>query len=320
MNEFKILSIDELDKEFVTKLRVPVTVEPKKVESLIPEMVNSQVVYSEREQKNEVPENIVQNNIINDYLSSDPRPVNYDPQNDGNGPRPIVPLGQGKAFYAPADAELNNNFNTPVEQNVKSSKAAKKAKKGKSSKGMLAGKIICVIMLVVTLLVFIGGCFISIFLNNDGVDLNGICFNTLATDTKLSKEELKEGDLIISKKADFDELKDSLNKPIALPVEGVDNDGCKIEYIYSVSNIIEDEASILTYNPETKEISAEKQVGDLTYGIVTGYVPFIGGVLAFALNNAILVCILFVLMAAFWCLIMILIEKNARNKNEQISE
>lgn len=310
MNEFKILSIDELDEEFVTKLRVPV-ITPK-VDSLIPDMVKPQILFSGNNPVNETEEKNIQNNIINDYLASDPKP--FDPQDNTNGPRPIVPLGQGKAFYSPADSDISSNSNPTEEQIVQAVKPAKRAKKSKGTKGLLAAKIVCIIMLVVTLLVFIGGCFISIFLNNDGVDLNGICFNTLAADTKLSKEKLREGDLIISQKADFEELKDSLNKPIALPVEGVDNVGCEIEYIYSVSNIIEDEASIVTYDPQTKEISAEKKVGDLTYGIVTGYVPFIGGVLAFALNNAILVCILFVLMAAFWCLLMILIEKSARNK------
>lgn len=315
MNEFKILSIDELDQEFVTKLRVPVFT--PKADSLIPDMVKPQILYSGNNPVDEPGENNIQNNIINDYLASDPKPAVYGLQENTNGPRPIVPLGQGKAFYSPADSDISSNSAPLEEQNVQAVKASKRAKKNNGTKGFLAAKIICIIMLVVTLLVFIGGCFISIFLNNDGVDLNGVCFNTLAADTKLSKEKLREGDLIISKKADFDELKDSLNKPIALPVEGVDNVGCKIEYIYSVSNIIEDEASILTYDPETKEISAEKKVGDLTYGIVTDYVPFIGGVLAFALNNAILVCILFVLMAAFWCLLMILIEKGARSKKEK---
>lgn len=318
MNEFKILSIDELDQEFVTKLRIPVTV--NNVDSLIPEMEKPQILFSNSEQVNEPVDKTAHKSIINDYLAAEPKPIT-DAQLDGtNGPRPIVPLGQGKAFYAPADTDISSNSTYPNEQNPQAVKPAKRAKKKKGTKGHLAAKVVCVIMLVVTLLVFIGGCFISIFLNNDGVDLNGTCFNTLAADTKLGKENLREGDLIISQKADFEELTKSLNKPIAIPVDGVDNVGCEIEYIYSVSNIIEDEASILTYDPETKEISAEKQVGDLTYGIVSFYIPFIGGVLAFALNNAILVCILFVLMAAFWCLLMILIEKSARNKKEKMSE
>lgn len=316
MNEFRILSIDELDEEFVTKLRVAVSV--PKAESLKPDFKESEEISSvslnvplneptEKEDKTA--------NIINNYLSADLKPVaDKLTVDDTNEPRPIIPLGQGKAFYVPTDENVDSSVKIISEDDFEEEKPVKKRK---GNKGLIAAKIACIIMLVFTLLIFIAGCFISIFLNNDGVDLNGFCFNTLVSDVNLSGKELKEGDLIISRKADYNEFANNLNKPIAIPVEGVENEGCEIEYIYSVSNIIDDETSIVTYDPETNEISNNKYVGDLTYGIVERYFPFVGGALVFALNNAVLICILFVLMAAFWCLLMILIEKNSKKKKEE---
>ena len=61
MNEFKILSIDELDNEFVTKLRVSVSVQP--TDSLIPKMPeqnNNQIEFS----SNELYEEALENNKI----------------------------------------------------------------------------------------------------------------------------------------------------------------------------------------------------------------------------------------------------------------
>ena len=311
MNEFRILSIDELDEEFVNKLRVPATtVEPV---STAPESDKQENVFSYSKSTDSIDEESIRNNnLINEYLSAAPKPVVYAPtESNGNTSRPIIPLGQGKAFYSPADSD--NEVQTPI-LSEDDFEAYEPAKKRKGNKGLLAAKISCIIMLALTIVVFIAGCFVSIYLNNDGVNLKGICFNTLATDVKLGEKELSKGDLIISRKTTYDEYANSLNKPIAIPVDGVNNEGCEIEYIYSVSNIMDDEASIITYHPETNEISDKKLVADMTYGIDVCYLPIIGGVLVFALNNAILVCVLFVLMAAFWCLLMILIEKNAKKK------
>ncbi len=313
MNEFRILSIDELDEEFVTKLRVPAAaVEPV---STAPESVEQEIVFSDSKSVDATEEESIRNNdFINEYLSAAPKPVVYVPtESNNNTPRPIIPLGQGKAFYSTADGD--NEIQTDI-LSEDDFEVDEPVKKRKGNKGLLAAKISCIIMLSLTIVVFIAGCFVSIYLNNDGVNLKGICFNTLATDVKLGEKELSKGDLIISRKTNYDEYANSLNMPIAIPVDGINNEGCEIEYIYSVSNIMDDEASIITYHPETNEISDKKLVADMTYGIDVYYLPFIGGALVFALNNAILVCVLFVLMAAFWCLLMILIEKNARKKTE----
>ena len=58
-------------------------------------------------------------------------------------------------------------------------------------------------------------------------------------------------------------------------------------------------------------------MSDACYGIVTNYIPVLGGLLHFAMDNVILVCILFVLLAALWCLILVLIEnKKPKTKAE----
>ena len=106
--------------------------------------------------------------------------------------------------------------------------------------------------------------------------------------------------------------------PVALPVGGVENEGCIIRYVYSAEPLIDDEVNVQTYHPETNEIAPEKYADSETFGIVKFYIPFVGGIILFAINNAILVCALFVLMAAFWCLLLVLIEKNSKkNKNNQ---
>lgn len=310
MNEFKILSIDELDEEFVTKLRVPA--KAPQVDNLIPDFVEPENNLLSNDLKDDLTEKTAKNfNIIDEYLASDPKPVSYSTPDstERTTPRPIVPLGQGKSFYSPVDSNNDEESNILDEDFFEPTNEKNKAK---SSGKLIAAKIACIVMLTLTILVFIVGCFISIFLNNNGVDLKGICFNTLASDVELSNDSLKKGDLIISKKLDFEGYSSSVNSPIAIPVEGVDNVGCEVEYIYSVTKLIDDEANIVTYDPETKEISSVKYVGDLTYGVVTYSIPLLGGIIAFALNNAILICVLFVLLAAFWCLLMILIEKNAK--------
>lgn len=315
MNEFRILSIDELDEEFVTRLRVNVSV--SQPVTPIPETEEQQNIFSTIEPVEPIKDDADKNiDYINDYLSATIRPASYpSPEISDNAPRPIIPLGQGKAFYAPDKNELHQQMPILTEDDFEEEEPVKK---NKGLKGLIAAKIVCIIMLALTLIIFVAGCFISIYLNNDGVSLKGICFNTLASDVDLSGKKLNKGDLIISQKTNYDEYSESLNMPIAIPVNGVKNEGCEIEYIYSVSNIIEDEATVITYDPETNEVSDKKHVADKTYGIVRYYFPFIGGALVFALNNVILVCVLFVLMAAFWCLLMILVEKNIKKKKELI--
>lgn len=318
MDEFKILSIDELDAEFVSKLRVNKVTATAKKESLIPEMIKAEdVIFS-----NSADEPSVRNkfSVLDKYGDEKSDRPDYKPQTDAETkPRPIIPIGQISSPYSPAGPVTDIPENKIIREEdfeVEDFEKKKKAKK-KNGNGYLAGKIISIAMLAITVIIFLAGCLISIFLNNNGLDLKGICFNTQNEDIEIGKDTIREGDLIISKKVSAAEYKESLNCPIALPVNGVENEGCIINYIYSVTPLIDDEVSIQTYHPETNEINTEKFADSETFGIVEFYIPFVGGIISFAISNAILVCALFVLLAAFWCLLLVLMEKNSKKNKIQ---
>ena len=312
MDEFKILSIEELDAEFVTRLRVKKAVSETKPESLIPEILKPEnEVFSDSGDEAAIKNKF---SVLDKYGDSESDRPDYKPlTEEEKKPRPIVPIGQISSSYSPDGPVTDIPENNVISE--KDFEVEETNKKEKRGKGSIAGKILCVFMLILTVVVFLAGCLISIFLNNNGLDLNGICFNTQVETVKIGDDTIKEGDLIISTKTSGEEFKNSLNLPVALPVGGVENEGCVINYVYSVTLLIDDEVSIQTYHPETNEINAEKYADSETFGIVKFYIPLAGGILLFAINNAVLVCALFVLMAAFWCLILVLLEKNSkRNK------
>ena len=187
---------------------------------------------------------------------------------------------------------------------VKVEKPAK-AKKGKSGKGILAGRIISIVLLCATVLTFVFGCVISIFINNSGTNLAGYCFNSMyqtVDDLGVSK-----GDLIISKKLSASEYQ--TNTPVAVPAPDGQT-GCDIQYITAVTPMGSNDCDLTTAG-----ISGGYQVTNTyssatCYGTVKFFVPFFGGLITFAMDNAILVCALFILLSAFWCLMLIMLEKN----------
>ncbi len=317
MNEFKLLTIDELDAEFVEKLRVSKkkASEPQN-NGFIPELPvkdnNSVVIDSGNgENKNQTDNFSVMDNYFPPVNNS---PV-YNPQpQENSAPRPIVPIGQTPSPYYPVGAPEtpastnDNKFFTEEDFGIEETSKPKKGSKGAA----LAGKIFSIVMLCVTVVVFLLGCFVSIFLNNNGLEIGGICFNSQAREITIGKDTIKEGDLIISKKVEASEYSKNANKPIAVPADGEDVEGCDIMFIHTAQNLPDGDAEISTYDPITSEIRSENYKSNDCYGIVMYYLPFVGGLLAFALNNAILVCALFVLMAAFWCLLLVLIEKNSK--------
>ena len=180
-----------------------------------------------------------------------------------------------------------------------------KAKKGKSGKGILAGRIISIVLLCATVLTFVFGCVISIFINNNGTNLAGYCFNSMyqtVDDLGVSK-----GDLIISKKLSASEYQ--TNTPVAVPAPDGQT-GCDIQYITAVTPMGSNDCDLTTAG-----ISGGYQVTNTyssatCYGTVKFFVPFFGGLITFAMDNAILVCALFILLSAFWCLMLIMLEKS----------
>ena len=284
MDEFRILSIEEFDADFVQKKRVKKAVTEPPKQSLIPELA-----------KNESDNNI-QAPVVEDKTEKPETPlfyVDFDKEDDE------------------AESEQNEVIVPVAETDDK--KTEKSSGSKKSKRGILAGKIISIILLCLTVVVFFLGCFVSVFINNDGVDIGGVSLNSQSRDIIIGEDTIKEGALIISKKIEASDYSANINKAVAVPVENIS--GCDIQYIYSVENISVNECIITGYDPETNHINDVGVSSVDCYGVVTHYLPAVGGIVVFAMNNAILVCALFVLLAALWCMLLVLFEKN-KKKNK----
>ena len=304
MDQFKLKSIDELDLEFVSKTRGQSSSankqEPKS--SLIPEISKNEPV------NDEAAEN---------YFRKPVQPVNQEPiynpspASQQKKARPLVPIGQNPPSYIPrgtaapvAPVEEDLDFS---DGNYGEAKIEEKAPKKKKNGGALAGKIITIILLAATVITFVLGCFVTIFLDNNGSDIGGICFNTMGQD--IETVGVKKGDLIISKKAEISEYVN--NGLIAVPNTNLE--GCDIQSIQRVSTYSTNDAEITTVAMQNGIGYENTVMASSCYGIVTSYIPGLGNLLNFAMDNAILVCVLFILLSAFWCLLLVLIEKQAKS-------
>lgn len=304
MDQFKLKSIDELDLEFVSKTRGQSSSankqEPKS--SLIPEI-----------SKNEP----VNDDAAENYFRKPVQPVNQEPiynpspASQQKKARPLVPIGQNPPSYIPrgtaapvAPVEEDLDFS---DGNYGEAKIEEKAPKKKKNGGALAGKIITIILLAATVITFVLGCFVTIFLDNNGSDIGGICFNTMGQD--IETVGVKKGDLIISKKAEISEYVN--NGLIAVPNTNLE--GCDIQSIQRVSTYSTNDAEITTVAMQNGIGYENTVMASSCYGIVTSYIPGLGNLLNFAMDNAILVCVLFILLSAFWCLLLVLIEKQAKS-------
>ncbi len=304
MEQFKLKSIDDLDLEFVNITRgQDASSVNKETKSLIPEI-------SKTEETKKSDETIGANYFSKPAtVPAQENPI-YTPQPEQTKKkaRPLIPIGQTPSPYAPVGA-----IEQPEEEevldfsdaNYGEAKVEDENKKVKKSGGILAGKIISIIMLCATVVTFILGCFVTIFLDNNGTDLGGLCFNTMCQD--IDTLGVSEGDLIISKKCDINEY--SPGNLIAIPASGIS--GCDIQTLTFVDVYSEDNASF-TITPVTNPGYTTTVQSSSCYGIISSYIPALGGILNFAMDNAILVCILFVLLSAFWCLILVLMERSSK--------
>lgn len=299
MEQFKLKSIDELDLEFVSSTRGQSQSTAKDNKSLIPEINKSEPVNKSDE-------------TIGAHYFSKPVPAQenpiYTPQGEPEKKkaRPLVPIGQRPSPYAPVGAT-----NQPEEEILDFSdanygEAKDENVKAKKSGGVLAGKIISIIMLCATVVTFILGCFVTIFLDNGGTDIGGICFNTMSHN--IEALGVSEGDLIISKKCDVTEY--SQGNLIAIPASGLS--GCDIQTITSITVYSEDNAAF-TVSPVSSAGYPYTVQSSECYGVISSYIPALGGIIRFAMDNAILVCVLFVLLSAFWCLILVLMERSGKS-------
>lgn len=298
MEQFKLKSIEELDIDFVTKAREQSA--PKDVD--IPQPLETAVEFSSK----------VKN--TDSYFSVPAQNLNVEPtytpqpEKQTKKPRPLVPIGQNNSGYSPVGAPKENQPEVPFIPSINYGETETAVDNNKKkSTGAFIGKIVSIVLLAATVVVFVLGCFVSIFLDNGGSNIGGLCFNTMSGDLNVTGvSPVSEGDLIISKKiepADY-----AVGDMIAVP--SATTDGCDIHIINSISNAGFDDAEFVTSDITNSNQFPSTIMASTGYGIVSSYIPVLGKLLSFAIENAILVCILFVLLAAFWCLLLVLLEKT----------
>lgn len=193
-----------------------------------------------------------------------------------------------------SDYEEEQNEPTPEEDASKSKK---------KPKGLGLVKALSIILLCSTVVAFILGCFVSVFLDNNGLDVGGFCFNTQSQ--SIEALGVKKGDLIISRKAEIN----SFNANDVVCVPQMSGNGCDVQIVKNTYQNGPDEIinTLAFENGFTVESAIQNE---LSYGLVKCYVPSLGRIINFAMQNAILVCGLFILIAALWCIILILVEKK----------
>lgn len=293
MDNFKIKSMDEFDLDFVTRIREQnQAAENADSGSLIPEII-----------KDELPEDNAENNVnsyfkINDSAFDDD--AEYEPapkEETEKTPRPLVPISSAYSpVGAPRQPISEDDFGDDDDAETK----------GKKGVGALIGKIVSIVLLAATIVVFILGCFVTVFLDNNGSDIGGICFNTVSADVYDDDSTLilSKGDLVISKKVEnISEYTSGMM--IAVP-SAAEAGKCDVHIVQYANGM-----DIVTSDITSPYASYSSTVpSDSCYGVVNSYIPVLGGLLHFAMDNAVLVCVLFILLAALWCLILVLIENK----------
>lgn len=307
MEQFKLKSIDELDLEFVNKANEQSKNDTVSTsDSLIPEIIKTSP------ETEEEPATYFESSEPDFSANEDPVFTPAPQDDEETAPRPLVPIGQNPVSYSPVGAP-DETVSEDDFADYDTEEAPQNAKKGGAA---LAGKIISIVMLAATIVVFILGCFVTIFLDNNGSDIAGYCFNTMSSDIYDTNGEtmVSKGDLIISVKAETSDYVSG--KMIAVP-SVIEEDRCDIHVISYTNSITGDNAELITTDITSATSYSATVMSSSCYGIVSSYIPVLGGLLHFAMENAILVCVLFILLAALWCLILVLIEnKKPKTKKD----
>jgi len=290
MDNFKIKSIEEFDLDFVEKF-------VKKADDasagVIPDIAKD-------EAENNQEEAVV--------ITVEQPEENAEPAQENE-------FENQNIIYAPVEQE--DTYEESFENEQYEEETEEQNEKPKKNIPVLIGKIAAIVLLVATIVVFVLGCFVTIFLDNNGSDLSGICFNTIRTDTFDSTGELivSKGDLIISNKAEPTEY--TPGKMIVVKSNATfDEPLSDIHIINSVVSVTETGAELVTTNLASPAEGVTTISSEATYGIVNSYIFALGNLLHFAIDNAILVCALFILLAALWCLLLVLLE-NINTKSRK---
>lgn len=299
MEQFKLKSIEEFDVDFVAMLNEQAEAKEE------PQAQNETVIsVSDGE---ESAENSYFKKTATDF-NVEPEFVPAPQEEVVKTPRPLVPIGQNSAYSpvgAPAESISEDDFGENEDE---------KSAKEKSSAGALAGRIITIVLLAATIVVFVLGCFVTVFLDNGGSDIGGFTLNTISADVidTAGEKILSKGDLIIAKKVEPNEY--TSGSMIAVP-SAFEEGRCDVHIVNSVNSYYSENAEISTTDITSSQSYVATVMAAESYGVVNSYIPVLGGLLHFAMDNIILVCVLFVLLAALWCLILVLIENKKPKKN-----
>ncbi|MBR4858402.1 MAG: hypothetical protein IKU08_04375 [Clostridia bacterium] len=302
MEQFKLKSIEEFDFDFVAMLneQAKAAAEPQ----IQTEEVASVSGNEELSENSYFKKNAADFNVEPEFVPA--------PQEEVvKTPRPLVPIGQNSAYSpvgAPAEPISEDDFGNEDDD--------EKPAKQKSGAGALAGRIIAIILLAATIIVFVLGCFVTVFLDNGGSDIGGYTLNTISTDVVDSSGDtiLSKGDLVIAQKVEPNEY--TSGSMIAVP-SAFEEGKCDVHIVNGVNSYYSENAEISTTDITSSQFNVATVMAAECYGVVNSYIPVLGGLLHFAMDNIILVCVLFVLLAALWCLILVLIEnKKPKKKND----
>ncbi len=313
MEEFRLLSIDELDELFVAERKKREAPAPAK-DSLIPAMEQN------------APEEI-------DLLGGFDFDSDESAQPDAFVPAQPVAPAVAPAPAAPAVApppplyaspKMSDESLEPLLDNEDPAKRAaeiyaetkeEEKEEKKSSPGAIIGKGICIAVLVLTVLVFICGSFISVFLDTQR-SLGKYVFSTQAADitgVEGLNVNLKQGDLIISEKIAGSEYK----KNDLVPVPSATAAGCDLTVVDEALPADGDNVQLSLVNLAAPNGIPLKYSSDKVLGKVVYYVPMIAGLIGVALQNTVLVIIIFIIIAVLCCALFVLIDKMQSRKSAE---
>lgn len=318
MDEFKLRSINEFDEAFAAEAKalraakaapVAPTAPVQKKETLIPPM---------QKPENDEPFEI-------DFFSSDPASAPAAPAAPAAPVAPAAPAAPPVSLYKTEKMDSASvkpfvyepqKFEDDDDDNY-----YKKNSEAKDRSGLfLAGKIVSIVMLAVTLVVFIFGCFITIFFDNKDSSFAGYTFSALASDnaaissSKNGKAE-KGGALIVSKKVEAADY--ASGDLIAVPA---DETGCDIYQVVSICNETKDGFDLVVVDTNSDSTASLNVASEDIFGKAVYSLGGLGKLVSFATSNAVLVCILFLLLAAFWCILIVLIEKIQAKQSAEEEE
>lgn len=314
MDEFKLRSINEFDEDFAAEVKalraakaspaVPPVPQQKK-ETLIPEMSKPAV---------EEPVEI-------DFFSSDPVTAPAAPVPPA---APITPAVPPVSLYKTEKTDSSSVkpfvYEPQKFEDDDDDDYYKNTETKDRTKLFFAGKIVSIVMLALTLLLFIFGCFITIFYDNKDSSAAGYTFSSLAKDnaaisSSKNGDPEKAGALIVSKKVKSEDYKSG--DLIAVPA---DEAGCDIYQVVSISNETSEGFDLIVVDTNSDSTASLTVASEDIFGKAVYSLGGLGKLVGFATSNLVLVCILFLLLAAFWCILIVLIEKIQAKQNEEEDE